>query len=856
MNVDRWAIPIVPSTSLTVVKDPVVIEEYNAVVPSSIVTDSTESIQRNETEQHVDNNEKHSKSIHLTVQQQQQPSQTNGIVSTDPPAIHSPSNPFVKRVEPTDMPRGRSPHRYNNKKSLPINDRTHAQYRAYLQNAPIKQVKHPADRSSFILFLNKISSFCFIVFLSIPCVLLLTIFLPISFLFRTLFRLVCTYRCTCRPCLCQFLSSNDLFWFYETINNQPNAAAIFILEGSINENSLKKLLINRLVTTNTRRGSDHKLYPRFSQLVVSSFAGIMWIDNPKFSIDDHVREIPRNVQTEPDLELYMNQIMSTELNHHKPLWEIHYKNRFNNSNDSIIIFLYHPCISDGISLIRILLKNIIDNRTTQLDIKPRYASRRLPFDYIKAFLFGYLILFKKLFINDSYNLLKLPMTCGQKNISWSTPFSLASINRMKLVTRTKMNDLLSTLVITCVNLYMEHHGIHNSPDMNCIIPFDLRKNKQRIAMGNYIAHVRVKIPVNIEGNIPRLWAFHDCMKNVKHRSEYATMFLFIKLTYILFPLRIANRIIARVYNNASFWLSTIAAGNSTALATMSILNKDVRSYICLSPSVGSCTISFCVTTYSDEIRLAVIADSNIMPDTKFITKCFIEQLEVVRDLLSHRRIPGEIRRITRPTRIMPAKKSISSISEISDDLSIEEIQAKMTTLQQELLSLKSQFENVDGNDPNFQTQRLIITAKLEELRKEFRELLIKLQERQCELSGMIPSDEEDEMDQDVRVRLRSASVASRISVRSNREPLTARIYQLEKEENSDHHDRNSSTSSKMSLAAQLGVQAGLRRAQSVSICENYRVDKRPSISIAHPTSPSKIPVSTELCKPGNTRDNP
>ena len=91
----------------------------------------------------------------------------------------------------------------------------------------------------------------------------------------------------------------------------------------------------------------------------------------------------------------------------------------------------------------------------------------------------------------------------------------------------------------------------------------------------------------------------------------------------------------------------------------------------------------------------------------------------------------------------------------------------MTTLQQELLSLKSQFENVDMTDPSSETQRLIITSKLEELRREFRELLIKLQERQCELSGMIPSDEEDEMDPHVRVRLRSASVASKISLRSN-----------------------------------------------------------------------------------------
>jgi hypothetical protein len=46
----------------------------------------------------------------------------------------------------------------------------------------------------------------------------------------------------------------------------------------------------------------------------------------------------------------------------------------------------------------------------------------------------------------------------QRIVLWSTPFSLTQANRMKLVTRTRMNDLLSTLVISSVKLYMEKHG--------------------------------------------------------------------------------------------------------------------------------------------------------------------------------------------------------------------------------------------------------------------------------------------------------------------------------------------------------------------------------------------------------------
>ena len=161
----------------------------------------------------------------------------------------------------------------------------------------------------------------------------------------------------------------------------------------------------------------------------------------------------------------------------------------------------------------------------------------------------------------------------------------------------------------------------------------------------------------------------------------------------------------------------------------------------------------------------------------------------------------------------------------------------MTILQQELLSLKSQFENVDKDDTSSQTQRLVITAKLEELRREFRELLIKLQERQCELSGMIPSDEEDEMDPDVRGRLRSASVASKISLRSNDQRVISaryidrerkvslrvslsrafamfRMYQLEKDEGSEFAAttaRPVPSASKTSLSAQQLVSGLLER---------------------------------------------
>ena len=89
---------------------------------------------------------------------------------------------------------------------------------------------------------------------------------------------------------------------------------------------------------------------------------------------------------------------------------------------------------------------------------------------------------------------------------------------------------------------------------------------------------------------------------------------------------------ARIYDNTSVWLTTLAAGSTTPLATMSVCNRDVRSVICLNPSIGTSCINFCVTSYADEVRLAVTVDSNLIPDPQFFTECFNQQVNYLNNL--------------------------------------------------------------------------------------------------------------------------------------------------------------------------------------------------------------------------------
>lgn len=95
------------------------------------------------------------------------------------------------------------------------------------------------------------------------------------------------------------------------------------------------------------------------------------------------------------------------------------------------------------------------------------------------------------------------------------------------------------------------------------------------------------------------------------------------------------------------------------------------------------------------------------------------------------------------------------------------MQQKISEIQQELQVLSENLNDLDQYGSDYIRQKQIILIKSDRLRKEFRGLLLKLQIRQNLTSQTIPSDEEDELDPRQRCRLRSSSIASKLSAGSN-----------------------------------------------------------------------------------------
>lgn len=159
------------------------------------------------------------------------------------------------RVEPIDMARSHRQPTPNRSKAGYTQSATTDEHRSTTttdatHNQPLKRVVHPADRSSVLFFLQRISSLVLTLLVSLPCVILLTLLAPLCWLLRTFVQLICRRRCPVTPCSCSYLSAGDLFWFYNSnvASNRekngettklnpsdvsPTAAAIFFLEGNV-----------------------------------------------------------------------------------------------------------------------------------------------------------------------------------------------------------------------------------------------------------------------------------------------------------------------------------------------------------------------------------------------------------------------------------------------------------------------------------------------------------------------------------------------------------------------------------------------------------------------------------------------
>jgi hypothetical protein len=556
----------------------------------------------------------------------------------------------------------------------------------YIIDYPFKVINHPSElRHPIFNFIKFFICALINFFLLIPVIALFVLYQPFRYLFKSTFKLLHLCHLTSTSFhspsfIPQFLTPIELFWLYNSnqnetpkkldekqtleyeanLSNKSIGACIFFIEGYIGKNTIKELIKNKIIQLSTRSG--RRIYERFTQRLYKLFAfGFVWLSCSEFDVDEHIIEINEDdsLKNVDDIQRCVTSLIQThKFKKDKPLWTLYYIKSYGDDRSSVLIFLFHMCFADGVSLMRLFFKGLVDNRNS-VEVKPRFAYFTFKFDFVKQIFLGWSemihsLLFRrcdknplnKKYSNDRmFETLdlnpKIPQeqkvtTDNQENnnnngsnrsyvLTWSEPFSLYTTNRLKLVTRSKMNDIFMSILAGIMRSYLKKKGINNPLDMRCIMPIDLTSNKYPFKLENKSVLCSIKSPVNTEGCIPRLWSTKYTTSMLKRSGDYLLLLFYKYFLFNFFPNSIAFCLIKHLINKNTFIASTLGAGDST-LQTVSLCNRNVKNIIYFYPTACNISISFSVITYGDEVRLSLMADSNIITKPKLITREFIKQV--------------------------------------------------------------------------------------------------------------------------------------------------------------------------------------------------------------------------------------
>ena len=248
----------------------------------------------------------------------------------------------------------------------------------FYKSAPIKRLVHYLDKGLLL-------SFIFAIFHLIICMLLCG---PTLFVVLVLFPASAVFRFAVNICLkkqhgcCDTLTGNGEFW----LSRRSVSQCLMTISGGLSTEDVQNLVQTRLVSV-VDQHSGRRLYPRFTDKLVRLKSGHAWTADANFEIANHVMEIPTSVRSEEELQDYVSQMSSKVLSLEKPLWEVHVLHMFGYDQDTLALFRCDPCLADGVTLLKILNRTVIDQRVNARQ-KYLYGPADYSFNIVRAVFVG------------------------------------------------------------------------------------------------------------------------------------------------------------------------------------------------------------------------------------------------------------------------------------------------------------------------------------------------------------------------------------------------------------------------------------------------------------------------------------
>jgi WS/DGAT/MGAT family acyltransferase len=376
-------------------------------------------------------------------------------------------------------------------------------------------------------------------------------------------------------------------------------------------------------------------YRRFRQRVVRRGSRRpRWEYDRRFSLSAHVHRVALpSPGDDGSLQELVSDLMSTPLDHSKPLWQVHQID--GHSGGSALLVRIHHCIADGIALMRVLL-SLTDTRTGLKVVpppsgiledgpaKPGLASRALSLAGLG--LRGSVGVARLLLREpDPETVLKGELGVAKRAV-WSAPFRLRDVKRIGAATGATVNDVLVATLAGALRRYLRER--QEPVDFHVALPVDLRAGEPATELGNRFGLVFLSLPIRIADPLDRLFEVRRRMSLLKSSPEAGCALVLLDTVGRASP-GAQRRFIDFIAAKTTGVVSNLRG----PAETIRFAGTPVRSILFWVPQTGRVSLGISILSYAGEVRVGLAVDRALVPRPERIITAFRRELASLARLL-------------------------------------------------------------------------------------------------------------------------------------------------------------------------------------------------------------------------------
>ena len=384
----------------------------------------------------------------------------------------------------------------------------------------------------------------------------------------------------------------------------------------------KKLLVQKL-----RLDSDDEQNPylKTKKRIVRGFLHDYWVDNPEFSITDHVSFWPELINSKSSLQSLISKLCTREFDMVRSPWEyilISYIDDDKIFKTALLVRLHH-CLADGISLAHFLSNELCDCAIETVPLR-KFSERNRLLMKAKGIFWGPYFMANMLTMPRDESILHGKPLSGRKAVSWSEAIDFNIVKDIKNKTLCTVNDVLVSALSSTLTHFFNKNNVIVKEDIKVSIPIDLRSNmaSDAIKFKNKLTVVPFQIPTSFSHPVVRLNETKARSNELKTSGEPFFLGIALEVFTRIVPGFILDPLNKFLCQKTTAVLSNVPGPQSD----ITICDCPLVTMTFWAPQRDNIGISFSFATHTNNLVFGVQSDVEILQNPDEIAYIFKEKL--------------------------------------------------------------------------------------------------------------------------------------------------------------------------------------------------------------------------------------